>query len=209
MTTQTMNIQCPPGCKVDAHGAFVPEHMIKPRDLLCDQLVNGIVAKARTESARLGDFKAETFADISAFVEASAEQYGVKLGGEKGNVTLVSYDGRFKVIRAHQETFALDERVQAAKALIDECMTDWMDGAMQEAKTLITRAFRVDEDGQLSVARVLELRQFNFNDSRWTRAMDAINDALRVVGSKSYIRVYERVDSTSKWKQIPLDVAGV
>ena len=41
------------------------------------------------------------------------------------------------------------------------------------------------------------------------RAMDAIADSFVVVGSRSYVRVYERVGDTNQYQSIPLDVAGV
>jgi hypothetical protein len=46
-------------------------------------------------------------------------------------------------------------------------------------------------------------------DERWVRAMQAINDAVQVVGSKAYIRVYKRIGDTEKWEPLALDVAGV
>ena len=46
-------------------------------------------------------------------------------------------------------------------------------------------------------------------DERWQRAMQAIGDACQVVGSKSYIRVYQRVGDTDQYEPISLDIAGV
>ena len=39
--------------------------------------------------------------------------------------------------------------------------------------------------------------------------MQAIGDACQVVGSKSYIRVYQRVGDTDQYEPISLDIAGV
>ena len=61
--------------------------------------------------------------DVQAFVELSAEQYGAKLGGIKGNVTLTSYDGKYKIQRAIAEYLHFDERLQVAKELIDDRYT--------------------------------------------------------------------------------------
>jgi len=70
-------------------------------------------------------------------------------------------------------------------------------------------AFRVDQAGNIRVQEVLGLRRLNIEDERWQRAMGAIADAVQVVGSKSYLRVYERVDGTASYRQIPLDVSAV
>ncbi|MCY1558712.1 hypothetical protein D9M68_956700 [compost metagenome] len=56
---------------------------------------------------------------------------------------------------------------------------------------------------------MLALRRLQIGDERWQRAMQAIGEACQVVGSKSYIRVYERVGDTDQYKPISLDIAAV
>lgn len=206
MTQVTQTI--PPGYKVDAQGRLVPESMIRPIDLARDSLVLEIVAKANALADQIKAAKTGFFADIAAFVSMSAEQYEVKIGGEKGNVSLVSYDGRFKVIRAIQETLVFDERLQAAKALIDACLQRWSEGAQPEIKVLINDAFAVDKAGNINTGRVLGLRRLPIQDAEWQSAMTAIGDALQVAGSKSYVRIYERIGESGKYRPITLDMAG-
>lgn len=206
MTTQSAP---PPGYMQDAQGRLVPEGMVKEIDKLRDQTVQKIVESARIVNDILRGFKTTAFSDIAAFVSTSAEQYGVQLGGEKGNVALYSFDGRFKVVRQVQETIKFDERLKAAKALIDECITEWAAGARDEIKVLVNDAFKVDKEGDVSTNRVLGLRRLNIKDEKWQRAMTAIGDALSVVGSRSYVRVYERVGDTDQYKAVSLDVASV
>ncbi|MOA11063.1 hypothetical protein D3C78_1309800 [compost metagenome] len=193
----------------DAQGRLVPESMIKPIDLERDKLVIGIVEKALEQHASLARFKAATFGDIEAFVELSAEQYGVKLGGKKGNVSLLSFDGRYRIDRAIQETIKFDERLQAAKELIDQCFQDWTQGSRDELKVIVNDAFRVDSSGEIRAGRVLALRRYDFTDERWLRAMQAVGDAVQVTGSKMYIRVYERVGDTNQYRAISLDISTI
>ena len=199
----------PTGYREDAKGRLVPESSIKPVDLLRDQLVCNIVDQANSLSAIMATFKRMTFDDIAVFIETSAEQYGAKLGGTKGNTVLYSYDGKYKVERRFADNIMFDERLQAAKALIDECIHEWSQGSRDEIKTLINDAFRVDQQGQVSTSRVLGLRRLNISNETWRRAMDAIGDSVQVVGSSSYVRVYERVGKTDQYRQIPLDMASV
>lgn len=203
-----METNNPPGYLKNAVGHLVPLESVRPIDLARDGLVKEIVGKARTISGQIGEFKTAVFADIAAFVQLSAEQYQAKIGGQKGNVTLLSFDGRYKVQRAIAEHLTFDERLQAAKALIDECITDWAQGSRPEIQVLVNDAFQVDKEGKVNTGRVLGLRRLGINDPRWTRAMQAIGEAVQVVGSKSYIRVYERDDATGEYKPIALDVAA-
>lgn len=201
-----MNI--PEGYRLAADGNLVPIAKIKPIDLARDALVQEIVAKARDLNGVMTDFKTDTFADIAAFVQLSAEQYGAKLGGEKGNVTLYSFDGKYKIQRAMSENIVFDERLQAAKALIDACINKWSEGINDNIHVLVNDAFRVDKEGKISTGRVLGLRRLNIVDQEWQSAMNAISESLQVVGTKAYIRIYEREGEGDKYVPLSLDLAG-
>lgn len=193
----------------DSKGRLVPVDQVEEIDLVRDQLVMGIVAKAKSMADELARLKGELFADVQAFIELSADQYSVKVGGDKGNVTLQSYDGKYQVKRAVQESLTFDERLHAAKALIDGCLQRWSEGAQPELQVLVHDAFQVDKEGNINTGRVLSLRRYKITDEEWLRAMQAISDAVQVSGSKTYIRVLERISDSDKFRQIPLDIAGV
>lgn len=203
-----LEIATPDGYMRNALGHLVPTSTVRPIDIARDELVRELVDRAKTLSGTIGAFKREAFGDIAAFVQLSAEQYGAKLGGQKGNVTLLSFDGRYKVQRAISEHVNFDERLQAAKVLIDECIRDWSQGSRPELQALINDAFQVDKEGNINTGRVLGLRRLQIADEKWQRAMTAISEAVQVVGSKSYVRVYERVGDSEEYRPIALDVAG-
>ena len=106
-------------------------------------------------SSSLGDGKDCSQYGVKKLIEMSAEEYGAKIGGKKGNVSLLSFDGRYKIQRAVQESINFDERLQAARALIDECLTEWTEGARPEVVALVNDAFRTDTKGEIRTARVL------------------------------------------------------
>lgn len=195
--------------RTDAQGRLVPESMIKPIDLTRDQLVFELAMKARTVHEALRKFKAGVFDEINAFVELSAEQYGVKWGGKKGNITLYNFDGSLKIQIAIAEHVVFDERLQAAKQLIDECITAWSQGSRAEIQVLVQSAFQTDKEGKINTGRVLALRRLDITDTKWQTAMRAIGESLQVVGSKEYVRFYERVGNTDQYRPISLDIAAV
>jgi len=198
----------PAGHRQDAQGRLVPESQIKPIDKTRDDLVRELFDKATALHKAMAAFKLAAFADIAAFVDLSAEQYGVNLGGQKGNVQLLSFDGSLRVQRAIAETIVFDERLQAAKELIDECLREWTADARPEIAVLVQDAFRVDQAGNIRTGSVLALRRLDIQDPRWRRAMDAIGDAVQVVGSRSYVRFYKRAENGS-YQALSLDLAGV
>lgn len=193
----------------DCQGRLVHIDNVKEIDKIRDGLVRGIVIEARTHRNMMAKFKAVAMSEIDAFVEMSASDYGVSLGGRKGNLNLFSYDGKHKIQVQVAEYVVPDERLNAAKALIDKLLNSWTQGSRSEVKTIINDAFAVDQEGKFNLRRILGLRRLEIVDPDWKKAMDAISDSLQVIGSKRYIRVYERVGNEDKWQPISLDFAAL
>ncbi|GKT21705.1 DUF3164 family protein [Acidovorax sp. SUPP3334] len=199
----------PDGYLRNAQGHLVPIEMVKPVDQERDRLVRELVAIAKRLNALLVENKAKIFGDVAAFAELSAEQYGVKRGGSKGNITLHTFDGAYKLQVATAEAITFDERLQAAKALIDECINEWAQGSRPEIMVLVQQAFQTDKEGNLNVGRILALRRLEIKDDRWKEAMTAIGESVQVIGTKQYIRFYERIGTTDRYAPIPLDMVAV
>lgn len=195
------------GYMVDAKGRHVPVELVKPIDQTRDQLVRDLIDEARELNARMRTFKTKVLADLQAFLQLSAQQYDVMLGGVKGNVTLLSYDGTLRVQRQVADRIMFTEALQVAKELIDQCVRDWASDSRPEVRLLVEHAFQADREGKVSTERVLGLRKIDIQDERWTRAMAAIGDSLTVAGTATYVRFYEQRDG--QWCAISLDLAAI
>lgn len=188
----------------DEKGRLNPVAAIKPVDLLRDETVTDIAAKALRLNATMKAVKETLFSLAYDFLALSANEYETIYGGKKGNVSLQSYDGRYKFQIAMQDKTVFDERLQIAKNLIDECISEWSTGSAVEIKALVNDAFQVDKEGKVSTYRVMGLKRHNFDHPKWLKAMQAIQDATQVTSTKEYLRVYER-DEHGKYQQIALD----
>ena len=206
---EQMQQEIPEGCMEDGQGRFVRIENVREIDMARDELVREIVGKAEPLSRAMYAFKTEIMGDISAFVELAAEKYGACLGGKKGNVTLRSYDHKYKIKLQVSEYLVFDEGLQAAKALIDDCLRKWSADSVPEIRTIINDAFQVDKEGRIATGRVLALRRLDIVDDTWSRAMSAISDSLSVAGTRNYVRVYERDDESGKFNPITLDMSGI
>jgi hypothetical protein len=195
--------------KRNALGHFVPIEQIKEIDLLRDELVDKIIKDARDMQAALKAFKARTLSEIESFIDLSAAEYNTKLGGKKGNLSLTSYDGKFRVMIRNQDTQAFDERLQIAKQLIDELIHEWTQDSRSEIRALIEHAFQVDREGNINKGRVTSLFKLKIDDPKWLSAIDAIRDSMQTAHSKDYLVIQERVGSEDKYQRIPLDIAGL
>ncbi|MFH1157093.1 MAG: DUF3164 family protein [Pseudomonadota bacterium] len=193
----------------DGQGRLVHIDQVKVIDKLRDGLVRNLVARAREVQVLMVCFKRMAMDEIAAFVDQSAREYDVQMGGKKGNITLYSYDMNYKVMVQIAEYLVFDERLQVAKHLIDECFTSWTSDSRSEIKTIINDAFRVNQEGKIDTRRILALRRLDIQDPLWQNAMQAISDSLQVAGSKSYMRIYERVEQSESWRVISLDLAAL
>lgn len=197
-----------PEFMTDSAGRLVPIALVKPQHLLEDQTVQKIVSYARSLSDQIARFRGHTFDDVASFVELLAEQYNTRVGGKKGNITLTSYDGLLKVVVQVQQQITFGPELQIAKALVDECITAWSAGSRTEIRALVEHAFQVDKEGRINRSALFQLRRLDIEDERWRSAMAALSDAIRVVGSKEYVRFYQRSSRTAAWSAITIDLAA-
>lgn len=191
----------------DAKGNLVPVESIRPADKLEDETVRKVIGFARDLSSRISRFKSHTFNDLGAFEALLDQEYGAKKGGTKGNKTFMTFDGLMKVQVQVQDTIDFGPQLQVAKSLIDECLIEWSADSRTEIRTLITRAFNTDKAGQVNRSEIFMLLRMEIEDARWKKAMEAIRDAMRVVGSKTYVRCYERKSIEDGFEAVTIDLA--
>lgn len=192
----------------NADGGLIPDGAVKTIDKLQDELVRKITGFALPLSAQVARFRQHSFDDVDEFVALLEQEYQAKRGGSKGNLTFTSFDGLLKIVVAVAETIVFGPELQVAKGIVDECLREWSAQSRTEIRTLITRAFDVDSQGRINRNALLSLLRLDITDERWERAMQAIRDSFRVIGSKRYIRMYRRDDAQGPWQSITIDVSA-
>lgn len=191
----------------DAKGALVPLELVKPEDQLEDETVRKVIGFGLALSDQVARFKAHTFEDIGAFEAILAQEYGATKGGAKGNKTLMTHDGLFKIQVQVSDYVDFGPQLQIAKELIDECLNEWSADARPEIRAIVTRAFNTDKAGQINRSEIFMLLRLEIDDPRWRQAMEAIRASMRVIGSKTYVRCYQRETPDGAWQAITIDLA--
>jgi len=191
----------------DAKGALVPEELVKPGDKLIDEQVRKIMGHARELNAQIARFKQHTLDDVAALMDLLLQDYGTKIGGTKGNVSLTSHDGTLQVRLQIQERLTFGPELQAAKELVDEYLAELTADSGPELRGIVQHAFRTDQAGLINRAELFRLLRLEVADDRWQRAMKAIKDSIRVEGTKEQVRFYERATSRDRWGAVTIDVA--
>jgi hypothetical protein len=186
-------------------GGYDPVGIVPVTAQLEDQLVRTIVAGALAVSASIGRFKGLSFFEAEQFLELLAAEHGVSRAGSAGNVSLFSYDRRYRVQFTVQERIAFTAEVKLAQ----EVFAQWVEqsGASPEVQAVISDAFRLDDQGQLRAWEVLRLKRRRITDPLWIRAMGILDAAMISAGSTRYMRVYQR-GADGRYVQISLDLAS-
>ncbi|HBG06295.1 MAG: hypothetical protein A2075_12050 [Geobacteraceae bacterium GWC2_58_44] len=208
MKTAQVAIEVPAGFRQNGKGHLVPEHLISPVEQMTDDLVTELAAKWRSLSETIAEFKQTTFGDVHALLGTINEEFQVKKGGEKGNVQLFSYNGGYKLLVAVNEKIGVGPELQACLEKIRECVQVWKEGAKPELIVLLDELLAPNGKGSVSIGKLLEVKRYKFDSDDWRMAMKALDESLRVVGSKQYLRLYERNESGA-YIAIPLDIAAL
>ncbi len=211
--------QLPPGHEVgpggivymiDKRGCLVPSAQVKAPIRLQDDTTRSLLARADELAAQMLAFKAWAFETVDTYVGLLAEKYGAPPRGEKGNLSLFSFDGMERVTVQTADRLAFGPEIQIARDIvIGQLVPEWSVGSNVNLVALVQNAFRTDAEGQLSRYSILSLRQLECDDPRWANAMRAIEDSERVIASARYIRFYRRAGGRRDggWEPVTLNLA--
>jgi hypothetical protein len=198
----------PEGCWTDRDGRYVPVEDVAAYEQLREQYLAPLVHKHLELYLAIASLKAQFLEGIDTLIQLCWEEYGVKFGGKKHNVTLYTFDGLFKVERSYQNRSRYDERIGAAEALIQEMLEDLKGVVPDDARKLISAAFERNAQGEIRRAEMIRLRGLKLEDERYKKAMDIIAEAEQIIDRACYITVSIR-DASGKYVPLPLDFASV
>jgi hypothetical protein len=194
----------------NAKGDLTPIANVRTIDLLEDEMVRKAIGYAEDLSAELARFQTHSYADIAAFDALLDQEYGVKAKtSTKGNRTFTSFDGSLQVKVCVADQIAFGAELQAAKKLLDELIMERAEGQDVVLVALVNQAFRTDKEGRVDTGSILALRRLEIDDPRWANITRAIDDSVKVFGSKSYLRFYRKSGADGRMEMIPLDLASV
>ena len=191
----------------DARGALVPVELIKAADLLEDGVVQKIMGFGKALSDQFSRFKGHTFTDLGEFDALLAQEYKLTKGGPKGNRTYMSFDGLNRISVRVADLIEFGPSLQTAKSLVDECLNEWSADSRAEIRAIVTRAFNTDREGKINRAEIFTLLRLDIVDPRWQEAMRAVREAMRVIGSKVYLRLETRETVEGKFSAVTIDLA--
>lgn len=201
--------EIPEGFLKNNRGDLVRIENVKEIHLLQDQVATDLAKDAQAIFMALAKFKRQALDDIRDLIKIAGEKHDVKLGGEKGNITIPSYDGRYKIQRAFADRITFGIEIEAAKDLFLNYLNDVADNLDGDARVLVESAFKTTRNNQLRTSELLRLLSYDIKHPDWVKACEALRESMVVDGQTVYIRVYERINDSDKYRPIPLNITDV
>lgn len=192
-------------------GYFIHKDLVPIDKQLEDEVVLKLINRALELQKQMSDFKAKAFEECYGFVDLLRQKYNMeRITSKSGTVTLKSFDGTKVVEIQVSKLISFDQKLALAKEKIDEYLTLKTNVADAEIQTLITRSFDV-KNGKVDAKQILSLKSYPIEHELWKSAMNMIDDAMEIVGTKSYIRFkYRKNDEVDgNLEHIVLDIAGL
>lgn len=193
-------------------GHLVHIDAINPADLLEHELVYKITDYGLELRGYMARFLAHSRTDLGDYDAVLAQEYKIDAGArsKKGNRTYTSFDALRQVEVKMQDRRAFGPQLDVARAGLDDMIRRHGAGARPILMTLVSLAFGVGEkEDKVDMAALLALRRQNFDDEAWPDIQRAIGDAIRVVGTKEYLRILARPNLNATFEPIKLALSAI
>ena len=190
---------------------LVHPDMVPVDKQLEDELVVDLIGGALNTQKQLEVFKTKAFEDCYAFNDLLRQKYDMeRITSKTGAVTLKNFDGTMEVQIQVAKLITFDQKLTLAKEKIDEYLDEKTEHADAEIRTLITRVFDV-KNGKVDAKQIMSLKQYPITHPKWKEAMNMIDEATEIAGTKSYIRFKHRANGQidGRMETILLDIAAV
>lgn len=172
-------------------------------EVLRDESIREIVHKAQEIHGIMTAFKAESFTGIETLYKMLQEHSDRHANG-KGNVTLDTADGQYRVVYKRADQTRFDERATQAEAHILDFLTSEYPEGSNTAKLI--RSLLERKKGALDKNLVLKLigMKNDFENDNWRKGIELLQESIVPDSTKFYAEYYYRSDD-GEWLPIILN----
>ncbi len=192
----------PEGFVYNAEGNLIARCNIPAHELRKDAFTGGLVEQVKDQQRLLKSFKANLVKAFEEFRIELLDQFNAKLHarGSGENVTVYSFDGKYKIAYRTTKLKTLGPELAAARELAREWFNAHKDSAPHDMLLPAQEFYSND----MTVTTVVKFIGWKVQDPTLVEAQSAAKDALLIIGSKSYFNFYER-DEQGEYQPIHLN----
>jgi len=194
----------------DENGVPIPVNRLTKGEKLREKSAYQLVKQAQELNSRLEAFKAYIREVCLEVERIASEEMTVNREAMKGNITWFNFDRSIKVERSISEPMSFDDMtITAAKAKLDEFLSEAIESKFDFAKEMIISAFETTK-GKLDPKKITPLTRYEkrVNHPLFSEACRLIQEAIRRPDSKTYYRIWQK-DEDGKYKAIELNFSNI
>lgn len=173
------------------------------------EFINDIVAAFKEQAEKLKGIKERGIGKGKELFERIYQING-KEAKEQKSFQIKDKEDKYKVVLDTQERFEFTEEAQvhinAIKDLFKAKFEDRNKGFYNILDNILMRNTKGDYDPKLLTKARIEVKKLG--DEALITEFDKLQDCMRVVGTSTYIRVYERGED-KKWRDISLNFSSI
>ena len=171
-----------------------------------DAYVHGLLARMDDMAAALADLKQQSIRQGQKLHERMYAAYGRVKRRELDHYSLVSSDGRHRVVIERQHRCAYDETSTVAIETIRAVLREKFEGRHKAMYAIIDGILMKNGKGDYDERLVAKLRKHEcaVNDSRFSEALDLLAHAYKPTSSQTYVRGY-RKDDQGRWREVSMN----
>lgn len=145
-----------------------------------DQLVDQMVARAKTLQRQMQDFKNYCLEQFEEFRD-TANEYGDIRSNSKGGFSLRSSATENLVSLDRNTVSEYDERAAMAEALLREFLEETVKKRDKQTYRVISTLLQRNKEGEYTPGRVASLLKIkdNYDDPRWLKAMELFEESYQ------------------------------
>ena len=193
---------------LDSDGNKMPTKFIDKHILNRHMLVTELVAEAKEIEEILMKFKAKIASRLDEFNQNMILKSGLDQLKHMGNYTLYNFDKTQQIEVNNHGFITFDERINVAKGLISEYLSEKTQDIDNELMLIINKAFQTDKKGQFDTKRIVDLKDLKIKHPTWKKAMEIIHECTLISKRKKYYNIKVR-DAEGGLRNVNLNFSSV
>ena len=172
-------------------------------ETLRDEAISNMVSYAKNLHDQLAGFKNSSFEMIETLYKMLQEHSDRHASG-KGNVTLDTADGKYRVMFRRSDNTRFDERATQAEAhILDFIAERW--GNRDDADAKFIKRMLERKNGKLDKNRVLDMISMrdNYKEEHWQKGIELLQESIVPDTTKFYAEYYYRSED-GEWLPVVL-----
>lgn len=204
-----MAIKTKKGSWIDSAGNEIPAKYVPAHEKRRDLVVEKVFKKAKDLEDKMKKVKEQINEELKNYVKLLTSENKVSENW-KGNMQLSDFSGTIQVDLDIKDVVEFDERLNIAKGLIDEYLSEKCDASgNEELKMIVQQAFNIDKKGLVNHYMLKRLCKLKIKHKTWIKAVELIKESEKVTNTREYVVFRHRATPRDKWNTINLNFSSI